>query len=231
MDLFQVIEKRRSVRKFGDNRLPPEVIQTALEMATLAPNSSNTQTWDFYWAHSDEIRKQMAYACLDQSAAKTASDLVVVVGDPKKWLRSWRRLIAFHDSVNAPAAVKSYYQNIVPNVYRPRLGNFHLPLRKLAFFIAGLFRPVPRRPFNRRDREEMAIKSAALAAENFVLAITAQGYASCMMEGFDELRVKRILKLPRSARVVMVIAVGEERLEGKWGPRFRLPASEVIHRL
>lgn len=232
MDLFQVIEKRRSVRKFSPTvQVPAEVIQTALEMATLAPNSSNTQTWDFYWIRSDEMRKKMAYACLSQSAATSASDIVIVAADPKKWRRSWKRLIDFHESVDAPPAVRGYYKNVVPHVYRPRLGNIHLPLRRLAFFVAGLFRPVPRRPLNRRDREEMVIKSAALAAENFVLAVTAQGFASCMMEGFDERRVKALLNLPCSARIVMAIAVGEELSDGHWGPRFRLPAREVVHRL
>lgn len=50
-----------------------------------------------------------------------------------------------------------------------------------------------------------------------MLALRAAGYASCAMEGFDEPRVKRLLRLPRAARVVMVLAVGRE------APNSRLP--------
>lgn len=53
------------------------------------------------------------------------------------------------------------------------------------------------------------MKSAALAAENFVLAVTAEGFDTCMMEGFDEPRVRRLLGLARHYRVAMVIAIGK----------------------
>ena len=43
-----------------------------------------------------------------------------------------------------------------------------------------------------RDLQEIAIKSAALGAENFVLALEAQGFSSCMMEGHDESRVLKL---------------------------------------
>jgi nitroreductase len=48
------------------------------------------------------------------------------------------------------------------------------------------------------------------------------------MEGFDEKRVKKQLKLPRGAEINMIIAVGLGTEEGVWGPRFRLPNEEVI---
>ena len=95
----------------------------------------------------------------------------------------------------------------------------------------GLFRPVPRGPYTKRGLQDVAVKSAALASENFVLAITAQGFSSCMMEGFDECRVRSLLKLPMSARVVMVIGVGKETDNGTWGPRFRLPTNQVVEKV
>lgn len=80
--------------------------------------------------------------------------------------------------------------------------------------------------------QEVAIKSAALAAENFVLAIAAQGYDTCMMEGFDEWRVKHLLGLSWfSSRVVMVIAVGESHARGTWGPQMRIPLDQVVHKI
>jgi hypothetical protein len=48
------------------------------------------------------------------------------------------------------------------------------------------------------------------------------------MEGFDELRVKRALGLPRGAEINMIISVGKGTEAGVWGPRFRVPNEEVI---
>ena len=55
-----------------------------------------------------------------------------------------------------------------------------------------------------------------------MLAITAQGYSSLPMEGFDEVRVKKILGLGGESSLVMIIAVGRENPEGVYGPRLRL---------
>jgi nitroreductase len=58
-----------------------------------------------------------------------------------------------------------------------------------------------------------------------MLAITAQGYSTCPMEGFDERRVKKILRLGGSSTIVMVISVGKEDPAGIYGARIRLDPS------
>ncbi len=229
MDFFEVVKKRRSIRQFTDKKIPDSVIKQAFEAAILAPNSSNTQTWDFYIAKKAETKKSLVQACLNQSAARTAAELVVVVASPKTWKRSQPELVKWVERVGAPAAVKSYYQRLVPAMYRWGYFNSLGLIKWISFFAIGLFRPIMRSPTGKRSIQEVAIKSAALAAENFVLAIAAQGYASCMMEGFDESRVRRLLKLSCSDRVVMVNAVGEEGPRGLWGDRFRLPLDQVVH--
>ena len=41
MDFFDLVNKRRSVRKFSDEKVPEEVIDKSLKAALLAANSSN----------------------------------------------------------------------------------------------------------------------------------------------------------------------------------------------
>ena len=65
--------------------------------------------------------------------------------------------------------------------------------------------------------------SAALASENFMLSIRAQGFDTCPMEGFDSRRVKKLLGLRRGAEVCMVVSVGKRAPGGVYGPRTRLP--------
>ena len=167
--------------------------------------------------------------CLSQSAARTAQELIVITADPTLWKRSQKPLINWVESVNAPKMVVTYYRNLIPATYRWGFLNIWGYTKSAMTLAAGLFRPVPRGPNTLQDLQLVAVKSAALAAENFVLAISAQGFSTCMMEGFDESRVKKLLKLPYSTRVVMVISVGRESDRGTWGPQFRLPRSEVVH--
>ena len=53
------------------------------------------------------------------------------------------------------------------------------------------------------------------------------GYDTCTMEGFDSLRVKKILGIPNAAEISMVIGCGIRTKKGIYGPRFRVPFDEV----
>ncbi len=228
MDFFEVVSKRRSIRQFTAEIVPDEIIEKAFDAALLAPNSSNTQTWNFYWVQTPEKKQKLVQACLSQSAARKASHLIVVTADPSLWRRSQAALIQWVQEAKAPQLVVYYYERVLPYVYRWGFLNCFAPLKWFLAFVVGFFRPIMRGPYGKGDVQEIAVKSAALASENFVLAIAAQGYASCMMEGFDSWRVSRLLKLRFSEKVVMVIGVGREAERGTWGPRFRLPKSQVV---
>ena len=54
MDFFEVVKKRRSVRKFTDSEVPQDVMRKCLKSSVLAPNSPNLQPWEFYWIRSLE---------------------------------------------------------------------------------------------------------------------------------------------------------------------------------
>lgn len=229
MEFFETVEKRRSIRRFTPQPIPIEFVEKALKAALLAPNSSNAQTWDFYWVQSAEAKAKLVEACFGQSAARTASQLVVVTADPKNWKRAHKPLVDFVESVKAPAAVLTYYKKLLPFMYTWGPLSTIGYGKKLLGALVGPFKVFPRGPNTRQEVQEVCVKSAALAAENFVLAITAQGAATCMMEGFDEVRVKKILKARGTTKVVMVIGIGYEAEKGTWGPRFRIPQDQTIH--
>lgn len=231
MNLSEIIKNRVSVRKFSDEEVPAEVLKRAFENAVLAPNSSNMQTWDFYHVSSSELKLDLVKACFNQSAARTAKELVVVTADPSKWKRSNPRIIEFAKSVNAPKPVMNYYQNLIPMTYRYGFLNSIAFIKWISTGVIRLFKLVPRYPIFKRDLQEVAIKSAALASENFVLSLTEQGYATCMMEGFDKINVKKIVGAKDPARIVMVIAIGKAGERPVWGPRFRIPLEEVVHKI
>lgn len=229
MDVKTAIQTRRSVRRFTTDVVPDSVMKEALSAAVLAPNSSNTQTWDFHWVRSADKKQKLVTACLNQSAARTAAELLVVTANPKQWRRSNPHLVKWVREIGAPKPVLQYYETLIPYMYRAGWLNWWGCIRKIGLWFAGWFRPVPRGPNTNRDLQEVATKSAALACQNFVLSITSSGFQTCMMEGFDERRVQRLLGLSAGDRVVMVIAVGKPQESGTWGPQFRIPNELVIH--
>lgn len=218
MEFSEVIQTRRSIRGYTDKPVPAAVMNKALDEALLAPNSSNMQSWEFYWVRSPQKKQKLIEACLSQGAARTAQELVVSVASIQHWKRNAK---AMADSLKASGAdpkVLVYYEKLMPFVYGFR---FLSPLKWLLFNTIGLFRPITRRPATTRDLQEVAIKSAALACENFMLSIRNQGFDTCPMEGIDESRTKKLLGLCHSDRVVMVISVGERSEKGIWGAQVR----------
>lgn len=80
MNLDEVLHYRRSVRAYDRTKLiDPERIKHYLELATLAPNSSDMQLWEFYHITQPELLAKVSRACLDQKATSTASQIVVFV--------------------------------------------------------------------------------------------------------------------------------------------------------
>jgi nitroreductase len=102
-------------------------------------------------------------------------------------------------------------------------------VKLVLFAIIGLFRPMVRKPATSRDIQEIAIKSAALACENFMLSIANQGFDTCPMEGMDEVRVRKTLGLRCSDRIVMVLSVGERDPEAVLLPQVRLDSQWFLH--
>lgn len=224
MDFFAAVHHRRSIRRYTKEPVPREVVDKALDAALLAPNSSNMQTWRIFWVRDPAKKMRLSEACLNQGAARTAPELLVFVADPGSWKVAHQALISWLVG-NPRQDMHDYYKKLIPLMYGWRI---LAPLKWLFFNLGGIFRPMARHPWSSRDIAEVAIKSCALACENFMLAIAAQGFDTCPMEGFDEVRVRRILKLGWRARVVMVISVGKRDERGLWGERFRLPRSAVV---
>ncbi len=232
MDFFETIKNRRSCRKFTNETIPDSVIEKSFNAALLAPNSSNLQAWEFFWVKNTTQKNELIHACFSQSAARTASDLVVAISRIDTWKRNKKLLLeAMNRNGRIPELVQKYYNFVVPLSYFQDYFGIFGALKFCIFTLIGFLKPVPRGPLFRSDVFEVVTKSTALACENFMLAITAQGYDSCPMEGFDENRVKKILGLNRNCHVVMVIGLGKQDSTGIYGEQIRLPSDLFIKKI
>ena len=66
MEVFEVIEKRRSVRKYKLSNVPNEDLKRILEAARLAPSAGNRQPWRFIVVRTSERKKLLAQAARNQ---------------------------------------------------------------------------------------------------------------------------------------------------------------------
>lgn len=220
--LKEIISDRRSVRKFTPEIIPESVIEECLDLALLAPNSSNLQPWEFYWIHGQEKKAKIAEYCFAQPAATTATELIAVVARPDLWKRGQKlNLEVLRKAPQAPKAALEYYEKIVPLAYGTDPLGISAAFKTAFSFFKGLTGLSYRGPFGRSANRLWATKTCALAAENFMLAVQAAGYGSCPMEGFDQARVKKFLDLPREAYVTMILGIGRPDAEGIYGPRLR----------
>ena len=65
-----------------------------------------------------------------------------------------------------------------------------------------------------------------IAAENICLQATAEGLGSCMIGWFDETKVKKLLNIPKSKRVPLIITIGYPEKETR--EKRRKDSNEVI---
>lgn len=232
----EVVQERRSIRVYDPEKpIESALVKKCLEQAVLAPNSSNMQLWEFYHISNKDLLKNISKACFDQSAAKTAQQMVVVVVRKDLWrgraqanLKHINKVAGGKDPKDYNRREKfanTYYNKIMPLTYFDFLGIFGW-IKYLAYWCIGLFRPIYRQARN-SDMRIVAHKSAGLAAQTFMLAMTNEGYDTCPMEGIDSLRIKRVLKLPYLAEINMVISCGIRIPAGVFGERFRIPFEEV----
>ena len=231
----QAINYRRSVRIFkADQPLDDAVVKACIEQAALAPTSSNLQLWEFYHITSENSKKEMAKACLSQTATRTAQQFVVIVARKDLWKKRVKANLDFLESQFAAQEERdtkrekmatNYYTKIIPTLYSDFLGISGV-FKRIMSTIIGFSKPSYRQVLS-SDTDIVAHKSAALAAQNFMISMAANGYDTCPMEGFDSKLVKKVLGLPASAMINMVISCGIRDKAGIYGPQFRVPFNEV----
>ena len=229
----QLVDARRSVRRFEQESIPDEVVEKCVDLALKAPNSSNLQPWEFYWLQSKEQRDKVAEFCLSQPAAATAPTLIVCVARIDTWRRNSAKMVeAFRQTDSeVPKKAYDYYQKLVPFVYTIGPLGILGRVKALAAWFASWFRPTPAVPANRDQLFTWAIKSTALGCQNLMMAFRSYGYDTCPMEGCDPRRIKRLLGLGRGAEVVMVISAGKRADGGVYGNRLRFDRELFIKRI
>ena len=82
-DFQQLIISRRSTRKFTDEPLSPEQVETIMKAALMSPSSKSTNPWQFLLVEDKEMLDKLSYCKKSSSKLIAGCALaIVVLADP-----------------------------------------------------------------------------------------------------------------------------------------------------
>ena len=228
----RLCDERRAVRHFTGAPVAEADMRAILCAAQTAPSSRNSQPYQLHWVRDAEQLQRVAKACRDQRAARSAGAFVVVVADWRAIRTTYAELLRHIDAQpNLAHESKAYHRGQAREV--------HWFLRIMSLRLLGAARLVMSTiwpvlsliPAGPAGLQHWATRSSLYAAQTLLLAATARGLASCPMEGFNPLQVRKALHLPRSVVIPIVIALGERASDARIEPRWRreFDAAVVIH--
>ena len=225
--LRALIESRRAVRRFTTEPVPEAVIRDCLELAVLAPNSCNLQPWSFQVVRDPALLERLHPVCMGQHAAR-APLIIAVLARPDTWRQACANVVDYWPEAEVPERIRHFYRKTAPFQYNQGWLGWRGLFKRQLVRLLGLRRALMRTPNSLAQMRLWAVKSTALAAENLMLAFQSHGYSTCPMEGFDEVRLRRVLSLPRQAIPIMLLAVGKPGEKAVYNPRLRFPLEQHV---
>ncbi len=113
MDVFEAIEKRRSVKHFDPNyTMSKQEINKILSAAILSPTSYNIQNWRFVAITDKSLKTKIRQASWNQAQVTDASVVLILCADLLAWkknpARYWKDAPKATQEYLIPSIIKSY---------------------------------------------------------------------------------------------------------------------------
>lgn len=222
-------ERRRAVRDFDGRPIDLPALEEVIAEAMKAPSSGNLQPYQLHVVCEPALKAAVAAACNGQRAAATASALVVVASSQRIASASLSSLerAQGRDSALPEGSIEYHARThrTLRRFFRFAPAHAFGALRVAASLLAPVLTLLP---FGRAGVRHWLARNSVFAAQTLMLAASARGFDTCPMEGFDALKVSRLLRLPCGTVVPMVIAVGHRAADAHLEPRIRRPLPEVL---
>jgi nitroreductase len=227
LEAFEKIARaRRAVRNFKTDPLPEGVLERLLEATRWAPSGYNLQPTHFVVVTDPAIKPALRKACMNQKQITQAPATVLFLGDRRVVKTHFRKMITQENE--AGSMHPSYQQTLekfVPLAFNTGPLGFGWLWKVTLPPMLRVAMPTPELPAI--HRRYWLAKQVSLSAMVFMLAATAAGLGTCPMEGFDESRVKRLLRIPAHMVLVLISPVGYSADAAS--KRSRIPLAHLTH--
>ncbi|MGC1361494.1 MAG: nitroreductase family protein [Silvibacterium sp.] len=193
--LTQAIAQRRASPSFDGAAIPNADLKKILEAGLSAPSGYNMQPWRFVVVRTEDQRRRLRAASFNQAKVEEASAVIVACGDTDGW-RSGdvEEMLRLGREGGMPENYAEQARTNIPN------------------YLA-----------NHPNLTAWLYKHVMLAFTSMMLMAEVLGYDTAPMEGFEEEKVREVLKLPLSYSVVALLALGHLRGDDKfYGGRFSM---------
>ncbi|MDI3547744.1 MAG: hypothetical protein PWR10_1396 [Halanaerobiales bacterium] len=84
MNIYELIEKRRSIRSYLPKKVEEEKLKRILNAGRLAPSGKNAQAWKFIVTRRSELKEALVEACKGQKFIAEADCIITVCVDESK---------------------------------------------------------------------------------------------------------------------------------------------------
>lgn len=89
MNIFELIEKRKSIRRYKNIKVDLKTILTILDYSILAPSAGNVQEWRIIVVEDEKIKRELAKAAYNQDFIFEASHVIVICADEEEIYNSY----------------------------------------------------------------------------------------------------------------------------------------------
>lgn len=182
MDLMDAIKKRRAIRKYRPDPVPPEMLDMILEAARLAPSGVNSQPWKFKVVTDPDVKKKVYLASRNQHHIDQAPAVIVICAD----------------TMAMSKGLKERFKELLDNeiITQDDLNKMGLDVLT-EDEVKDLAKYTVSASFN-----------TAIATEHMALMAASLGLGTCWVHLFDKDEVSRIFDLPPWLIPVTLMPVG-----------------------
>ena len=201
MELHDVIQNRRSIRKFKTDPVPESLIRELINTARLAPSAANIQPTRYVIVQSTATKEQLTPYTLP--FVTKAPVIIICCIDTTAWSTALTRFTElknsgiFRDNIEDGKRIETYQQEgLMDRMADSQVGRMHL------------------------------WQNAAIAIDHLTLRAVDLGLSSCWVGLVDREKVKALLGLEEQYEVVALLPIGYADQEA--APRPRMGLDEVL---
>src|ERR1700739_2903313 len=193
--LTQAIAERRATPSFDGAPIPNADLKKILEAGLRAPSGYNMQPWRFVVVRTEEQKRRLRGASFNQPKVEEASAVIVACGDADGWRNGdLEEMLRLGCEGGMPENYADQARLNIPNI-----------------------------PPTHPNRNARLLKHVMIAVTSMMLMAEVLGYDTAPMEGFEEEKVREVLKLPLSYSVVALLGIGHLKGPDKYyGDRFSM---------
>jgi nitroreductase len=197
---LDVIKERRSIRTYDPTvNISREEMTEILELATLAPSSSNLQPWRFLVIDKPELKQKLLPIAYNQQQVVEASAVIAVLGDVESYKKAEKIYGQAVEAGFMPADIaKSFIERTV-----------------------GMYSNLPS-----EEARRIVYTDGGLISMQLMLVARSKGYDTVPMGGYDQAKFVEAFGISERYVPVMLIAIGKATKPGH--PTTRLPIGDVV---